>query len=216
MSAAKMLTYWVAQFLGALIASSLVWGCTSGLTGSLEQGRPPFTLGSTTLADELNVGNGFLIELMGAIVFYFVIAQTALDKRGIATTAFPAIPIGLILVVVHVCLIPFTGCGGTYSWTEYHTVETILSCTVFTYSVNPARTFGPSVVTCMAGNSEDCSAVANGSWYWIYYIAPAMAAFVVAEITTAMQMKVEEDRMVDKHMNAVPEGPIVMDTELAA
>lgn len=114
MSPVKMLTYWVAQFLGALLASSLVWGCTSSLARTLEGvDRPPFTLGSTTLSSNLNPGNGFLIELMGSIVFYFVIAQTALDKRGIATTAFPAIPIGLVLVVVHVCLIPFTGCGGT-------------------------------------------------------------------------------------------------------
>ena len=87
------------------------------------------------------------------------------------------------------------------------------------YAVNPARTFGPSMVTCMAGNSAECSAVANGSWYWIYYIAPAVAAFVVAEITTVMEMNVHEDMVVnDKHMNddVQEEGPIVTDTELAA
>ena len=104
---------------------------------------------------------------MGSFFFYFVIAQTALDKRGIASTPFPAIPIGLILIVVHICLIPFTGCG-----------------------VNPARTFGPSMVTCMA-NSDACKAAA-GDWYWIYYIAPLLAAFLVAEVTLVINCECEE------------------------
>lgn len=53
--------------------------------------------------------------------------------------------------------------------------------------VNPARTFGPSVVTCMAGG--DCSAVA-GSWYWIYYVGPFLASYLVAELTLIMEMDV--------------------------
>ena len=92
------------------------------------------------------------IEFMGSFFFYFVIAQTALDKRGVASSMvsssnfsytsedcklngcrltlfflsvavsrfkFPPLAIGLSLVVVHIGLVPFTGCG-----------------------VNPARTFG--------------------------------------------------------------------------
>lgn len=166
-SAVKMASYIVCQLIGALLASALVWGSSSGLQGTSAVGgsisidKPPFTLGSTTLNPNLTTGNGFLLELMGSFFFYFVIAQTALDKRGIATTAFPAIPIGLILVVVHVCLIPFTGCG-----------------------VNPARTFGPSMVTCMA-DSDMCSDVA-GDWYWIYFVGPFLAAFLVAEVTLLM------------------------------
>lgn len=111
MSWKKMLCYWAAQLLGAIVASSLVWGSTSGLAGEDKltgevYNRPPLLLGATTLDPLITVGNGFLIELMGSFFFYFVIAQTALDKKGIATTAFPAIPIGLSLVVVHICLIP--------------------------------------------------------------------------------------------------------------
>jgi glycerol uptake facilitator-like aquaporin len=105
-----MLCYWVAQLLGALLASSLVWGSSSGLEGEDKYGdaydRPPLLLGATTLDSLISVGNGFLLELLGSFFFYFVIAQTALDKKGIASTDFPAIPIGFTLVVVHICLIP--------------------------------------------------------------------------------------------------------------
>lgn len=111
----KMLCYWLAQFLGALIGASLTWGCSSGLSGTHKSigdvefdatyNRPPFRLGSTVLSDDITTGNGFLLEFIGSFFFYVVIAQTALDKRGIAQSFFPAFPIGFILIVVHVCLI---------------------------------------------------------------------------------------------------------------
>lgn len=110
LSIMKMLCYWAAQFVASILASSLVWGSVSGLTGSAKNSggvfeRPPFLLGATTLDPSLSTGNGFLLEFMGSFFFYFVISQTALDKRGIASSFFPAIPIGFSLVVVHICLI---------------------------------------------------------------------------------------------------------------
>ena len=167
LSVVKMVSYWVAQMAGAFAGSILVYLCTTGLTDNLESaGEPPFNLGSTTLAhDRLTVWNGFFLELIGSTVFYFVIAQTALDKRGIATSAFPAIPIGLILVVVNIGLIPLTGCG-----------------------LNPARTFGPSALTCLLTDTDTCESVADFSWYWIYYAGPFLAAIIVAEVTTWMSL----------------------------
>lgn len=110
----KMVCYWGAQFIGSLVGAAITWGCISGLSGNdkyetsdgyTEYARPPFALGSNGLDANLSSGNGFLLEFMGSAVFFFVIAQTALDKRGIATTSFPAIPIGFSLVVIHICLI---------------------------------------------------------------------------------------------------------------
>lgn len=185
----KMICYWLAQFTGGLVGACLTWGCISNLAGQDvldgEFNRPPFWLGATMLEPQLTTGNGFLLEFLGSFFFYFVIAQTALDKRGIATSNLPAIPIGFSLIVVHVCLIPFTGCG-----------------------VNPARTFGPSAVTCMAGG--DCEAVA-GSWYWIYYIAPFFASYCVAELTLIMEMDVGEPTdgatEVEPLLESAPESP---------
>ena len=171
-SAPKMLCYWSAQFVGAMLGASLVWGCVSGLYGEEKPGgtfeRTPFQLGSTTLDSSLDTHNGFLLEFLGSFFFFFVIAQCALDKRGIGESYFPALPIGFSLVVVHVCLIPFTGCG-----------------------VNPARTFGPSVVVCLAGG--DCEDVMMGEWYWIYYVGPLLAALAVSEMTLLMEMDCGEE-----------------------
>lgn len=111
MSWKKMFCYWGAQFLGAIVASSLVWGASSGISGKDSYAtevydRPPFLLGANALDPVISAGNGFLLELMGSFFFLFVISQTALDKKGIALTNFPAIPIGFTLVIVHICLIP--------------------------------------------------------------------------------------------------------------
>ena len=176
MSFTKMLCYWVAQLIGALLASALVWGSTSDLAGDdvevidgASLNRPPFLLGANTLAEgAITAANGFLLEFMGSVIFFFVIAQCALDERGVSLTKFPGLPIGLILVVVHICLIPFTGCG-----------------------VNPARTFGPAMVTCM-GNSNLCSSVV-GDWWWIYWVGPFLASYVVADITLWMAIDVDGD-----------------------
>ena len=101
MSFPKMMCYWTAQFVGAILGAAFTLGCTSTSEASAAT-----LLGANTLnTSKMTSANGFLIELVGSFFFYFVIGQTALDKRGIATTAFPAIPIGFVLVVVHVCLI---------------------------------------------------------------------------------------------------------------
>lgn len=175
MSGFKMICYWGAQLIGAVLGSSLLWGCSSNLAGDKRVDgtfqRPPFDLGSTVLDSTITVGNGFLLELMGSFFFFFVIAQTALDKKGIAESFFPAIPIGFALIVVHVGLVPFTGCG-----------------------VNPARTFGPSMVVCMSGG--DCGGVMPSS-YWIYYAAPLVAAWAVAEITIVLGWNWEEEKEVE-------------------
>jgi glycerol uptake facilitator-like aquaporin len=73
-----------------------MWGCVSNLSGEQKLDgtfhRPPFELGSTTVDESLSTGNAFLIEFMGSFFFFFVIAQAALDKRGIADSFFPAFP----------------------------------------------------------------------------------------------------------------------------
>ena len=172
MSIYKMLCYWLAQFLGAWVGSALVWASVSNDAFITNFGSPPFMLGANTIDSQLNSGNAFLLELMGSFFFFFVISQTALDNKGIASTNFFAIPIGFSLVVVHICLIPFTGCG-----------------------VNPARTFGPAINVCASG-SDDCAAVIPGAW-WVYWIGPFLAAFLVAEITDLVAWAETDDIKVD-------------------
>jgi Major intrinsic protein len=91
-----------------------------------------------------------------------------------------------------VCVSPaFTGCG-----------------------VNPARTLGPSAVVCMSGG--DCDAV-MGTWYWIYWAGPFLAALAVAEVTLILEMDVdgevaliettkEEERLLDIAAKTAQQG----------
>lgn len=80
--------------------------------------------------------------------------------------------------------VAFRYCGDSVSFSNVENVPfSILS------GVNPARTFGPSMVTCMAGT---CGEVVQSS-YWIYYIAPFLASYVVAEVTEFIQMDLEAD-----------------------
>ena len=39
---------------------------------------------------------------------------------------------------------------------------------------------------------DNCDAV-MGDWYWIYYVAPLLAAWAVAEMTLLLEMDVGED-----------------------
>lgn len=164
----KFMYYLIAQIHGALLGSAMVWGCVASETFKEQYGKAPFLLGANTMDPQLNAGNGFLLEFIGSFFFFFVISQTALDKKGIASTNFFAIPIGFSLVVVHICLIPFTGCG-----------------------VNPARTFGPALIVCMSKNGN-CRQVVPNYW-WIYFVAPFLASFVVAEITNLIDWAEADD-----------------------
>ena len=47
------------------------------------------------------------------------------------------------------------------------------------------------MVVCMVSSAHCSQAV--GSWYWIYYVAPFIAAFLVAEVTNIMAWEVEEE-----------------------
>lgn len=168
----KMGCYWMAQFTGATLGSLLVLASTRGDNTIV----PAFKLGSNILNPDISVMSGFLVELFGSFFFYFVISESALDTKGIASTpGFPQIAIGFSLIVTHICLIPFTGCG-----------------------VNPARTFGPAIVTCAhtAATSGDSSVSCSdviGSWWWIYFLAPLVAALMVAEITVLIEWDVEKE-----------------------
>lgn len=73
-------------------------------------------------------------------------------------------------------------------------------------------------------SSGDCSAVI-ASWYWIYWIGPFVAAWLVAEVTTLMQWNVEEVQDVlstkivtdtgDLADEAVPDSPTKPEQSLA-
>ena len=116
MSAKDALAYWVAQFLGAILAGAVLklfvssFGVTD-YTGGL--GTNSYDNGN------INMAGAFMLEVLLTVAFVLVIL---LVTERVAAPGFAGLAIGLRLTPVHLVGIPLDGT-----------------------SVNPARSFGPAL-----------------------------------------------------------------------
>lgn len=165
--------YILCQMVGAVVGSLFVWGCTSqasyvpaaGIDMQVLQpgweegdvieaiGNPPFGLGADHVQDWVSMGNAFFLEFLGTSLLIGTVMMSAVDKRTYTTSSMLAAwPIGFSVMLAHLVIIPFTGCG-----------------------INPARSFGPAVVNSFVGND-----VWQGvSGFVAFYVAPFSASIVV-------------------------------------
>jgi MIP family channel proteins len=157
----KGILYMLVQFIGAIIGSFIVWGCAAGLTDCDEgdtapvcsyEGGPAFNLGINSVTPTSSIGSAFLLELVGTYLLVITVLNSARDSGSGAGNCAPT-AIGWSVLLAHINLIPFTGCG-----------------------INPARTFGPHVVASIAG-------IGGEVWIrgaWVYYVAPFVGALLAA------------------------------------
>lgn len=180
------LLYMIAQFAGAFMGSLILWGCTFSLTDicktvdSVVSGvcrnsvspdgtyGPPFGLGLNSVGPRVNTGAAFLLEIVGTYLLVITVMNSAVHKKSGAGNAAP-IAIGWSVMLAHIVLIPYTGCG-----------------------INPARSFGPMMVDSIGG-------LAGNVWvrgWWVYYTAPfvgsLLAAFTYKFIFEEPEEKAEE------------------------
>jgi aquaporin Z len=120
MTAIEMVTYWMAQFLGALAGAAILYLIASGKAG-YEIGA--YGLGSNGFGEAYLGGYAMTAALIFEIVatFLFVVVILGVTQKG-SPTMLAGLAIGLTLVVIHIVGIQITG-----------------------VSVNPARSFGPAV-----------------------------------------------------------------------
>lgn len=113
-------SYIIAQFIGAALASFVLMQLLSGQAG-FEMGE--YALGANGWGAEyqngFNMTSAFIAEAVLTFLFLFVIFATT-SKWGNSTMA--GLAIGLTLVLIHLVAIPITGT-----------------------SVNPSRSFGPAI-----------------------------------------------------------------------
>lgn len=113
--------YWVAQFVGGILGTLLLWGT---FTASPLYNRSTTGLGANGWGAashiHINVGGAFLTEAMLTALFVFIFLGVT-SKTANATTA--GLVIGLSLSVCQLTGIPITGA-----------------------SVNPARSLGPALI----------------------------------------------------------------------
>lgn len=119
MELTDMLTYWVAQVLGAIAGAFVLMTIASGADG--------YSVAANGLGQN-GWGEGYLGEysMMAALIFEivmtFLFVVVILGVTGANESAFAGLAIGLTLVVIHIVGIQVTG-----------------------VSVNPARSIGPAV-----------------------------------------------------------------------
>ena len=113
--------YWIAQIVGAIIAAGVLLAIVSGRKGGYSAGAEG--LGANGYGAHspggYPWGSAFAAEVV--LTAFLVFAVLAATDR-LAETAFAGIPIGLVLVMVHLVGIPITN-----------------------LSVNPARSIGPAI-----------------------------------------------------------------------
>ena len=97
------------------------------------------TLGGHSLAPQVSLGAGLLTEMVLSFGLVFVIFTTAMDDKGLRNLA--PLAIGLAVLVENLFGIPITGA-----------------------SMNPARSFGPALVTWEWSN------------HWLYWAGPLLGA----------------------------------------
>lgn len=118
---AEAVRYWIAQVLGAIAAAGLVLAVASGRPGGYSAGAEGLAANGFRAHSPTGyaLGSAFAVEvILTALLVFTVLAAT--DR--IANVAFAGLPIGLVLVLIHLASIP-----------------------VDNTSVNPARSIGPSV-----------------------------------------------------------------------
>jgi MIP family channel proteins len=163
------LLYMVSQFSGAVIGSFIVWGCATGLTDGCDDDSyndgvcsaslksngdygPAFNIGINTVNSRISIGGAFLLEVVGTYLLVITVMLAAVHIKSTAGNCAP-IAIGWSVMLCHINLVPFTGCG-----------------------INPARSFGPMIVDSIGGLSSN---VWIRGW-WIYYTAPFVGSLLAA------------------------------------
>lgn len=136
--------YVVAQFIGAIAGAGLLCYIIPN-GGSSGLGSNGF---GTASALGIDMTQALVVEIV--LTFVFVLAILGVTSK-IENSSVAGIVIGLSLTLVHILGIPFTGT-----------------------SVNPARSFGPALVSMFCGNSVPISQV------WVFIVAPLVGGVLAA------------------------------------
>ena len=134
LSGKDLIGYWVAQFIGGLLAAAVLMAiismCALGGVSATGLGCNGFEANS---AVGLTAVGAFIVEVILTTVFVLAVLGSTADEK---TAPFAGIIIGLTLTFVHIMGIPLTGT-----------------------SVNPARSFGPAVMMALNGDMTALSQV---------------------------------------------------------
>lgn len=128
----------LAQLVGSIFGAALLMGTASSVATN------PLALAVNQVNPGSNIGAAFLMEVVLSFLLVHVIGETVVNKKSGARNIAP-IAIGFSVVVAHIVAIPFTGT-----------------------SINPARSFGPAIVS------------ATLTDLWLFFLAPITGGVMAA------------------------------------
>lgn len=142
------------NFLGQMLGSILGAAFVLGLSPVKKGTGVDISLGQNAVnnAGGFSEAEAFLGEAFMTCVLVFVVLMTVTDTRSISKNMAP-FAIGMVVFTAHTVLLPVDGC-----------------------SINPTRSFGPSVVA--------------GSWpnHWVFWIGPITGAILAVPFYWVFQL----------------------------
>lgn len=159
-TAKEFCVYVLAQIVGAFVGSLLLALFVRGF-GSLGGNAIQPLLMKSGEVDALSYVGAFLVEVV--LTFVFVIAILGVTDSRFHDGKHAGIVIGLVLALVHLFGLNFTGT-----------------------SVNPARSLAPAVLQAIDGNTTSLQQI------WIWILAPLVGAALAALVYKALTAKKEK------------------------
>lgn len=157
MSVNDFIAYVISQFLGGIAGAGILAAFFLDKAGTL--GSNGWGQGVSALG--IGAWQAFIVEVV--LTFVFVIAILGVTSKD-EYKGSAGIVIGLTLTLVHILGIPFTGT-----------------------SVNPARSFGPALISCFMGKSQPITQV------WLFIIAPLVGAAIAALVYNCISSAKKEN-----------------------
>jgi len=159
----KVLSFIVAQTIGAMIGSLLVWIVYKNHFDATENAETQLLVFSTSPAIK-NLFFNFMSEVVGTfvlvfVVFYFTNAEITDKKTPIGLGSLGALPVAFLVWSIGLSL------GGTTG-----------------YAINPARDLGPRIVHAFLPLKH------KGSSNWKYAWVPVLGPFVGAAIAAILYL----------------------------
>ena len=141
--------YWASQLAGAAAAAI----CVLLTFGTDARDAAHGYLGTPDVGPTFNAGNALVAEIIATFFLVFVVFGVAVDKRG-TFKAVAGLPIGLMITVD---ILAVGGVSGA--------------------AMNPARWFGPAIVS---GHFDN---------FWIYLVGPAVGALLAAFVYDSLLLR---------------------------
>jgi aquaporin Z len=148
MSVSDFIGYVIAQCIGALAGSGIL-AFIFGVGGIVDKTGGYGTNGLSGVGDSALVG--LVVEIVLTFIFVFTILGVTSKKANHGS--FAGVVIGFTLTLVHILGIGLTGT-----------------------SVNPARSFGPAIISAISGNAAPLVSL------WVFIVGPLAGAALAAVV----------------------------------